>query len=148
MEILHTFPPNYDAICLFFPSVAENKYAVFAYDGVVYNPYCRELLPDLIAHEAVHMRQQVECGGAESWWFRYLTDASFRLEQEIEAYAEQYRFVMRAYDDERERVRSVPIGRNRFSSYTLDSMARALSSADYGTIISFDHAKSRIKNYS
>lgn len=42
----------------------------------------------LIAHEMVHVRQQAATGWL-AWWWRYLTDESFRLDQELEAYRVQ-----------------------------------------------------------
>ncbi|MES2224984.1 MAG: hypothetical protein V4478_03280 [Patescibacteria group bacterium] len=55
--------------------------------------YCKyDLRPDVIAHESVHVRQQSEMGPME-WWKRYFADKKFRLEQEIEAYKEQMKFV-------------------------------------------------------
>jgi hypothetical protein len=45
----------------------------------------------LINHEMVHSGQQAHYeGGPDAWWERYLTDAPFRLSQEIEAYHIQY----------------------------------------------------------
>ena len=59
----------------------------------------RALTPDLLAHERIHLAQQEKWGDPESWWKKYLGDRHFRLEQEIEAYKEQIKFINTAVKD-------------------------------------------------
>lgn len=90
MTILQSYPPNYERIrsCL---SVRRN--CVFAYGNVLYNPSGLLIPSHLMVHEETHRDQQGP--GVEEWWERYLQDPAFRLQQEIEAYRAQYRFVLR-----------------------------------------------------
>ena len=65
----------------------------WTYGDTIYNPGGRVLPDHIIAHEKTHMRQQETCeGGKDAWWKEYLANPRFRLEQEAEAYAAQYRF--------------------------------------------------------
>jgi len=53
------------------------------------------LQKDVLAHELTHVEQQTTYpGGAAAWWERYFIDEDFRLQQEIEAYRRQYKFVI------------------------------------------------------
>jgi len=44
----------------------------------------------LLAHELVHLDQQHKIGGAKKWWKKYLSDPKFRIQQEVEAYQNQW----------------------------------------------------------
>jgi hypothetical protein len=87
VRVIDRRPPNYEAIAAALGHPPPN--AVYAYGDAVYSPSTTDLPPDLLAHEAVHLRQQVECGGPDRWWERYLEEPAFRLEQEVEAYRVQ-----------------------------------------------------------
>lgn len=93
-EIRHERPPNYDLIAAVLP-VPEG--AIFAYDNVIYVPSGGELTDALIAHEEVHFRQQGD--DPDGWWDRYLTDASFRMYQELEAHRAEWRHMIRGLKD-------------------------------------------------
>lgn len=62
---------------------------VFAYGDVIYS--MRDLSGDLLAHEIVHLDQQRRVG-LKKWWKKYIKDPEFRLEQEVEAYQNQWRW--------------------------------------------------------
>lgn len=88
MKVLKENPPNFDLIKEKF-EVQNNT--VFTYGDTIYAPKVDfELPPDLIAHEKTHQIQQ----GADpdAWWNKYLEDRSFRFDQELEAYRNQYKF--------------------------------------------------------
>lgn len=59
---------------------------VIAYDGKIYSN--KELHPDVLVHELIHIKQQKEYGLA-TFTKRYLNDKKFRLEMEKEAYLAQ-----------------------------------------------------------
>ena len=63
---------------------------------------------DVEVHERVHLHQHgyTQAGAAE-WWERYLNDPQFRYEQELEAYREQYRFLVRTVKDRNELARKL-----------------------------------------
>lgn len=136
MKILTAYPPLdlYDRIQERWPEVADMPYVVFAYDGNIYNPSGKEMPLYMIEHEKVHLRQQLQWGGAEVWWYKYLTFDTFRLEQELEAYRQEYECFCAIYKDRNER--------NAF----LQFQATMLSSPMYGGIISKLSAVELIKN--
>lgn len=51
----------------------------------------------LIHHELIHFKQQEAVGGPEKWWRIYFDDAQQRMEWELEAYREQYKFIVENY---------------------------------------------------
>lgn len=77
------YPPNYVEIVAALGRPADN--VCFAWGDRVYLPRGGKLPPEIEIHEAVHFQQQAEVGGPEIWWAKYLHDAAFRLEQEIQA---------------------------------------------------------------
>lgn len=60
---------------------------VIAYGGVIYSN--KELYPDVLVHEKVHLEQQKKYG-LKKFTDKYLTDKKFRLEMEAEAYKKQF----------------------------------------------------------
>ena len=123
MKEVRGFPPNYKEIE---EVLHPRRSAVFTYGDTIYIPYYEGSLSyDLIVHEETHKRQQ----GAKPdlWWTMYLKDPKFRLNQEVEAYRNQYRFFAK--------------GRDRNMAYKfLYIIAHDLSSAMYGNIITHEEA--------
>lgn len=146
MNIINTYPPNIDAI-----RVVLNPHAdtTFAYGDTIYNPAHLDLAPDLIHHEEVHQKQQGN--DPAGWWLRYLSDTAFRLSQELEAYGEQYAFAKKHIEnmanDAESKGKRLAAGKNNLLRYALESMARALSGEDYGRLLSYGEAESKIKHY-
>lgn len=136
MKTSTEFPPNWNQIRIAFPSV-EGGGAIFCYGYTIYNPFNREISADLIYHESVHARQQGST--PDVWWYRYINDINFRLDQEIEAYGEQFAFVCRHIPPE--------VSKNRIKKTFLEPMARALSGEVYGKLISYNEAESKIRRY-
>lgn len=99
---------------------------IFAYNGIIYSDYT--LPPDLIIHEQTHFKQQ-EKFGLDTWVERYLTNESFRLEMEIEAYKNQ--------------LKSIKDKNLRFA-VRMDSVD-ALTSGLYGSIITREEANQLLK---
>ncbi len=132
MKIVNDFPPNYEAIKKAFNPPKE---IVFTYGDTIYAPYLQEeLIPmNVIRHEETHAKQQID---PSSWWTRYLIDAQFRLEQELEAYQMQYKYFCKHNKFKKERAKF------------LLSIAKDLSSPTYGSIMNIEEAKERIKNES
>ena len=91
------------------------------------------LTEDLLAHEVTHVGQQTAMGDGV-WWDRYFVDPAFRMEQELEAYRNQYKWVTDTFSD-----------RNKQASY-LVGFARSLSGTMYGNLITFTEAMQLIKS--
>lgn len=100
----------------------------FTYGNTIYAK--RDLSYGLVAHEVIHVLQQMDIG-KDIWWHIYMEDWLFRLEQELEAYRNQYR-VYQLNDPEEAEIE-------------LDRIARDLSGGMYGDIVSFERAKEMIK---
>lgn len=150
MEVSIQYPPNYDIIITAIPAVDEDKNAIFCYGDTIYNPHNRELTQDLHIHESVHARQQKEIG-IDEWWRLYLTDKQFRLEQEIQAYGEQFAYVKEVIEEAdrqaKKEGKKLSAGKNNLIQIGLERMAEALSSPTYGSILSRAEAGSKIRNY-
>ena len=128
MMIVVNRPPNFDVIKTAFPIIEGKKGIVYTYGKVIYNPDNGVIDHPLMLHEATHSLQQDEMG-PEAWWEQYLNDPEFRLNQELDAYRNQYRRLCELEKD-----------RNRRASY-LFRIASDLSSAQYGSIISLKEAR-------
>lgn len=64
---------------------------IIAYGDTVYTK-SKGISPDLIVHEMTHIRQQEQIG-KDVWWDRYIADKDFRLQQEMEAYENQCKYI-------------------------------------------------------
>ena len=128
-------PPNWGRICAVFGvEKMWDKGLLVTYGDTYYSKF--ETTPDLIAHESTHTRQQEAYGGPEKWWERYFGDPIFRLEQEVEAYRNQVKWLQdhtegMSRDERRWRIKHC---------------AESLSSGMYGAIISYDKALALIKS--
>lgn len=129
MKVVYTYPPNYDAIKAAFnpPSTV-----CFTYGDTLYAPNGQgEPSEDLVAHELTHVRQQGN--DPAGWWERYINEPQFRLEQEVEAYRNQYQKYVEINKDRNARVRF------------LIKIANDLASPIYGGIISPSEAMEKIR---
>ena len=119
MRIKHEFPPNYDELKQRFD--IEGKPVVFTYGDTLYVPLGGEIPDHLMKHEETHQRQQDDMG-VENWWRLYMQDDEFRLNQELEAYRNQYQYSKET--DSRQVRRGL-----------LQQIAEDLSSKIYGNLI-------------
>lgn len=125
MKILNERPPEWIMTgCLDqFRVKVDNTF--WTYGDTIYNPGGISIPEDIIAHEEQHGRQQEayvggcvdaycieeqhslhkDTLGKDGWWREYLTNPRFRLEQESEAYGEQYRFFCENRKDRNQRYR-------------------------------------------
>lgn len=124
-------PKNWDLLEKKF-GVSWERTAV-AYGNTAYSK--NPLADDVKAHELVHLRQQnFNEIDADIWWDKYINDEQFRLEQEVEAYQIQYKYLQARIKDRNELFRR------------LDKMARDLSGTMYGSLISYNVAIQLIKS--
>jgi hypothetical protein len=133
MKLSKEKPPNIDEILKVFPSIFSDldRTPIFCYGDTIYNAP-DDLRRDLIYHEEVHSKQQGS--NPTLWWTKYLHDKEFRLEQEIEAYGNQYALIKKILP-------------SKFHKQALYEMASSLSSDVYGRIIGHGEAESKIRNY-
>lgn len=128
MKIINTPPPNYEEVKKHFPNADFNKGTLFTYGDTC---YCRNISPDLIVHEETHTRQQTN---PDEWWQRYFTDADFRLSQEVEAYRNQWQWILSNIKDRNRRFKM------------LVRISRELSGGLYNNMVSFSEAQKLIAN--
>lgn len=128
MRIIKERPPIYDAICSIIGKPPAT--AIFAYGDTIYNPSGLSLPEDIIRHEQVHQKQQGDA--VVDWWRKYLRDEEFRLDQEIEAYGVQYKFIHETNTS------------REFRFKALMQMAKSLASPMYGDLIDVGRARQRI----
>lgn len=127
MKVINQPPPNYEEIKKHFPNSDFNRGVLFTYGDTC---YCKEITPDLYVHEQVHTEQQTN---PEEWWARYYIDPQFRLEQELEAYRAQWKYLDHAFKD-----------RNKKNDL-VRQIAQQLSGPLYNNIIDFDEALALVK---
>lgn len=125
-------PPLIEEIYRRFPEVQGKVLVVYTHYPHVYKQVDLPLPPDLMIHEATHLRQQES--DPQVWWDRYLKDNEFLISQEIEAYGAQYAYLRATYP-------------RSFADKRKDGMASDLASGMYGNIISFTEAESKIRHY-
>lgn len=130
MQIKTEKPPIYDQIlaseCDFNPNLT-----IFTYGDAIYNPAGVDIPDHLIVHEETHSKQQGDA--PDAWWERYLRDQYFRVQQETEAYANQYRYICSYMRDRNRRAR------------ILWDLGGFLSSPMYGSVIGHQEAMKMIK---
>lgn len=129
MKIVEEFPPNIEEIKKYI-EFGEDK-PVFTYGDTIYNPFKGNIPKDLEVHEETHSKQQGSY--PDIWWGKYLTDKSFRADQEVEAFVTQLAFL---------KGQDLPKGLIKVIS---EWMAFSLSSDLYGKILTYQEAESRIK---
>ena len=126
MQVVNGYPPNFEDIAAVFPA-ARNPGVIFTYGERIYNPGGAPIQPKLKAHVAVHSQRQGYA--VDLWWYKYLRDPAFRLEEELLAHRAEYRAFKGSCRD-----------RNEVSRALHDAAAR-LSSALYGNMISYMDAR-------
>lgn len=130
MKIEIKYPPNIKDIEKRFGTLGKN--VVFTYGDTLYNPSGAFIDVYLTKHEETHARQQGN--DIEGWWKKYFEDDKFRLNQEIEAYHNQYEYFCKNKKD--------LLRQEKF----LALIAGDLSGAMYGNICDLKEAKKFIKN--
>lgn len=104
-------PKNYDNIC-------------YTYGDTCYIN-STTIPKDLERHEVTHTVQQGD--NPDAWWERYAVDPVFRYEQELEAYRNQYHYVI--------------AWKGRITAFTYAKFfAQSLSSPMYGNICTYNKA--------
>jgi hypothetical protein len=124
MKILTTKPPNWQRIADTFP-VDWNSIIIAYYPNI----HCGvEVSNQKQAHEEIHLSRQRDLG-VDLWWEYYLTNPSFRLNEEVEAYKVEVAWVKENIATRNQR------------RFLLDKIYSDLSGSVYGFICSYDEAK-------
>lgn len=129
-EIVIAHPPNFLQIHARFP-FAHNYGTIFAYGDKIYNPHGVNMSPELMAHELVHCKRQLEFG-VEAWWEKYLTDHRFLYWEELLAHRAEYQSLCQQY----------PAGNKR---KMLFHTAKKLSAKLYGPVCTYKQAVEDIR---
>lgn len=126
MNIAYEYPPNYEIVKKAF-NLGDHENVVFTYGDTLYVPQGKKTKIDkpLMAHEETHARQQSQMT-PQWWWDEFLSNPKFRLEQELEAYREQYKA-----------MQNLPAQKR--AGY-LTHIATDLSSEIYGKLLTFEQA--------
>lgn len=131
MQVRNEYPPNYEQIRLKFKAFPNT---VYCFGETIYNPDGIEVPEDIIYHEWVHSEQQKVFGTPELWWAKYIVDAEFRTEQEVEAYAKQFQWIRKHTN-------------SNIAKLALEEMSVNLSSPMYKTGLTYQQAFTRIRKY-
>lgn len=132
--IIEARPPLFEEIAAAFPIVRTHKGIIYAWGDRIYNPDGITIPGELLVHERVHMDRQ---GSAvEMWWRFYLADPEFRLREEIPAHVAEHRAFCRDY---------ATGGWAKARRMHLHYAAQRLSSPIYGSMITYDRARTAIK---
>lgn len=131
MKIIKAYPPNIKEIeRVFGPAIKGN---IYAYGDVLYNPDDVEITEPFRIHELTHIAQQN--GQPQRWWKKYMYSKEFMIEQEVEAYSNQFNCYRTHRKDGNSRVKY------------LHRLALTLASPVYGNAITFSEALKKIKTH-
>lgn len=128
MKEVQGLPPNYDLIKL---AVNPPPHAIFCYGDTIYNLSGETIPEDTLYHESIHEKQQGS--NPDLWWTRWLTDKQFRYNNELEAYAYQFKLIKQHYPQKAQKMALTELASNLKNLYGLD--------------ISLGEAESKIRNY-
>lgn len=129
MKIINEIPPIFKDLVE--AGMQPTQHTLYTYGDAIYNPSGQDIPEDIMVHEEVHMKQQGD--NPDYWWSRFIDDQYFRVEQEVEAYAVQYRFMCNKFKDRNKR------------SQILMHYAKVLSSPIYGGVVGTMAAYQMIK---
>lgn len=88
-----------------------------------------EISGNFLEHESTHVRQHKYSRFIGTiWWIRYILSKKFRYGQELEAYRNQYRFLMKERQG------------GHYKATVLKAIASDLSGPLYGSIATYEQA--------
>lgn len=114
MKIINEKPPEWIMSGCLNQFRVNVEHTFWTYGDAIYNPGGHPIPEDIVKHEEQHSRQQDAYEddkglGKDAWWRRYLSDPRFRLEQEAEAYGEQYRYFCSLSKDRNARAKCLRV---------------------------------------
>lgn len=129
-KIIKAYPPNIDQIAEKFPMAKTNPTVIFSFGECLFVPSGDDLPQEILAHEMVHCIRQIEHpNGVEGWWQDYLTDPEFCYNEELLAHRAEYASIVERHPARPQRRKA------------LRHVAKKLSSALYGKMVTFEQAK-------
>lgn len=120
-------PPNWNVLVKKF-NIKWEETAV-TYGNNIYSS--KPISKNLTVHELVHVRQQRENVGV--WWAKYIRSPEFRVQQEIEAYKAQLKYIAQCTKD------------RNYIAKARAAFVVLLSGEMYGNCISFAEAANRLR---
>lgn len=133
MKIIEGMPWWFFLVKRKFPTIPMDKVGVTWGDCIYTNDPIAFAHPQKMAHERVHTEQQHHSKILGLiWWWAYCRREQFRFEEELEAYREEWQWVLANAKDPHQHFRY------------LDGMAKMLSSEHYGHLVGFEQAKKLI----
>lgn len=102
-RIVFEFPPRIDEIDAKFH--CRDVMAIYSWGDVLYNPHQIRVGPELVAHEAMHGRRQLD--DVNGWWDKYLADIEFRLAEEVLAHQAECKVLFDLYGQTRNKRRLI-----------------------------------------
>lgn len=121
-------PPNVDLIRMVLGTIPQD--AVFTYGDTIYKMMDVELPEDVLSHEKVHEKQQGN--KVDIWWKNWLENKVFRYQQELEAYAHQYKSQKDEYS---------AVGQKQYLMHLANQLK-----THYGLDVSLQEVESKIRN--
>lgn len=106
---------------------------IYTVGKTIYTSSIASIGQDIMLHESQHARQQAAAApilGVLVWWVRYLLSTQYRLNQELDAYRHQYRWMR-------------PSDKNAAARYAV-ALAGVLAGPLYGRVIDFQAARQAI----
>ena len=110
--------------------VSFYKGVIFTVDDTIYSE--NKLSDDLVEHESTHIKQQFKIG-YKKWWDKYFKDEKFRYSQELEAYRNQYRYILTNEKSFKKKANKIL------------NIVNSLSGKMYGNIKTVDEVKQDLK---
>lgn len=126
MKISNEKPPIYDRLVEAF-GIDWNDGIVITYGDTLHTREGNNIPQDLVIHEKTHTRQQEKLG-LDGWWEWYICYPKFRMEQEAEAYRNQWQFIKHNVKNREEAFRKKM------------RIVRDFSSPIYGNIVTHSEA--------
>lgn len=128
MRVINDYPPLFKEIAAQFPIKPGT---LFSWGDRIYYPGGGQIHPSIMAHEQVHGRRQgLLEPGIVLWWQRYMSDAKFRLDEEILGHQAELQWYLDNKGDSRQ-------SRRRYTAIIASKLAAPL----YGRLVSVTEAK-------
>lgn len=113
LQIVVGHPPNFNLISLAFPITRGH---LFCYGTTLFNPSGSKIPEDIYEHERIHSQRQKD---PELWWNQYLLDRDFRYEEELIAYAHQYKWIKERFSAAVQKEALTELAHNLSTMYNL-----------------------------
>lgn len=135
-KIVKAYPPNYNDLSKVFP-IKGKRGIIYAYGERIYNPSGVVIHPWVLSHETVHCTRQLATDsdlypeeGLELWWYKYMTETQFRLDEEVLAHQAEWESIKQSHMSQRDKDRYLIMMAERLSSPLYGSMVTYIQASD------------------